>query len=99
MKILEIIPLEYIIIYFLVINLLAFILFGLDKRFAQSGSWRISEKTLLVVSMLGGSVGAMFGMNFFRHKTKKNKFILGIPLILILQIAFIIYLCYNGFVI
>lgn len=99
MKILEIIGNKYILIYFALINLLAFIMFWVDKRAAQNGQWRISEKALIIVSMLGGSVGSLISMNIFRHKTKKMKFILGIPIILILQIAFIIYMCYNGYVI
>ena len=99
MKILEIIGIKYILIYFALINLLAFIMFWVDKRAAQNGQWRISEKALIIVSMLGGSVGSLVSMNIFRHKTKKMKFILGIPIILILQIAFIIYMCYNGYVI
>ena len=99
MKILEIIGIKYILIYFILINLLAFIMFWVDKRAAQNGQWRISEKALIIVSMLGGSIGSLVSMNIFRHKTKKMKFILGIPIILILQIAFIIYMCYNGYVI
>ena len=99
MKILEIIGIKYILIYFALINLLAFIMFWVDKRAAQNGQWRISEKALIIVSMLGGSVGSLVSMNIFRHKTKKMKFVLGIPIILILQIAFIIYMCYNGYVI
>ena len=99
MKILEIIGIKYILIYFTLINLLAFIRFWVDKSAAQSGQWRISEKALIIVSMLGGSIGSLVSMNIFRHKTKKMKFVLGIPIILILQIAFIIYMCYNGYVI
>ena len=99
MKILEIIGIKYILIYFALINLLAFIMFCVDKRAAQNNGWRISEKALIIVSMLGGSVGSLVSMNMFRHKTKKMKFILGIPIILALQIAFIIYMCYNGYVI
>lgn len=99
MKILEIIGIKYILIYFALINLLAFIMFWVDKRAAQNGQWRISEKALIIVSMLGGSVGSLISMKTFRHKTKKMKFVLGIPIILILQIAFIIYMCYNGYVI
>lgn len=99
MKILEIIGIKYILIYFILINLLAFIMFWFDKRAAQNSQWRISEKALIIVSMLGGTVGSLVSMNVFRHKTKKIKFILGIPIILVLQIAFIIYMCYNSYVI
>lgn len=99
MKILEIINIQYILIYFVIVNLIAFIMFWLDKRYAQRGDWRIPEKSLIFVSIFGGSIGAILGMYTFRHKTKKLRFSIGIPIILILQIAFIIYLCYNGYVI
>lgn len=73
--------------YLLVINLLAFGMYGLDKRKASKGLWRISEARLLLVAALGGSVGAWLGMRVFRHKTRKMKFSVGVPLIFALQIA------------
>lgn len=90
---------KYIIIYIVVINLIAFLMFFLDKKYAEYGRWRISEKSLILIALFGGSVGAIYGMKWFRHKTKKPKFYIGLPIILILQIAFILYLCYNVYVI
>lgn len=66
-------------------NLLAFLMFWLDKQYAKKDLWRIPEKTLIISALLGGSIGALFGMNRFRHKTKHRKFTLGIPAILVLQ--------------
>lgn len=71
--------------YLTFINILAFVCFGIDKRKAKNHQWRISEKTLLGIAICGGSVGAILGMRFFRHKTQHAKFALGLPAILILQ--------------
>lgn len=60
--------------YLVLINVLTFVIYGLDKNFARRGSFRISENTLFLFSLLGGSLGAIIGMIFFRHKTKKFKF-------------------------
>ncbi len=70
------------------INLLAFALYGLDKRYAKKGQWRISERNLLVIAALYGALGAFLGMQVFRHKTKHAKFTVTVPLLLSLQIAF-----------
>ena len=59
---------------------------GIDKQKAKHGKWRISEKTLIGAALLGGSIGAILGMNIFRHKTKHPKFSIGLPLILAVQI-------------
>lgn len=80
-----------IIAYLLIINLIGILIMLIDKRKAEKGSWRIPEKTLLIVALLGGSVGTMIGMYWFRHKTKKLKFTIGFPVILISEIVFIIY--------
>lgn len=60
------------VIYLLFINVIAFFIYGIDKRRARKGQWRISENTLLGVAFLGGSVGALFGMSVFHHKTRKR---------------------------
>lgn len=73
------------------INLLAFLFFGADKRRAEQGAWRISERTLLGIALFGGSVGALCGMHFFHHKTRKARFSFGIPLILIGQAALLVW--------
>ncbi len=74
------------LVYLIVINIIAFILYGVDKRKAKKGKWRISENTLLLIAILGGSIGAIFGMKIFHHKTKKSSFSVGLPIVLIIQI-------------
>ena len=78
---------KLLIIYFAVINLLAFFLCVADKLLAIHKNWRISEKTLFTVSLIGGSFGMWLGMYLVRHKTKHLKFTIGIPLIFLLQCA------------
>ena len=84
-----------IIVYLLIINLIGILIMLIDKRKAQKGSWRIPEKTLLIVAMLGGSIGTMIGMYWFRHKTKKLRFTIGFPVILLTEIALVIYFLLN----
>ena len=72
-------------------NLIAFALYGIDKRRAKQGAWRISEYTLLLVALLGGSLGALLGMRYFHHKTRHRKFRYGVPLILLLQLGLGLY--------
>ena len=86
----EITP-EMIILYVLVINLIGFLIMGIDKFKAQKGYWRTPEKTIFTITLLGGGVGTVVGMYLFRHKTKKMKFTIGLPTILISEIVFIIY--------
>lgn len=81
-----------IVIYLCIINLIAFVCFGIDKRRAKRGEWRIAEKHLILTAVLGGSVGAMIGMRVFHHKTKHMKFTVGIPLIFTMQILLVWYL-------
>ena len=80
------------IIYLLIINIAAFFTMLIDKRRAIKHQWRISEKALIGMSIVGGSIGMLCGMKTFRHKTKHKKFTLGVPLILILQILFLGFL-------
>ena len=80
-----------IILYLLAINIAAFIAFGIDKYKAKRDKWRIPESTLLTIAVLGGSIGALAGMKIWRHKTLHNKFRIGIPVILVLQIIVIIW--------
>ncbi len=76
-----------ILIYLLFINLVALCLMWLDKRKARLKQYRISENTLLSIAFIGGIVGIGLGMLLFRHKTRKIKFVLGLPLIFIIQIV------------
>ena len=75
-----------VIAYLAAVNLLAFSLFGIDKRRARLGRWRVREATLLLAASVGGSVGALLGMRLFRHKTRKRRFTIGVPLILAAQV-------------
>lgn len=77
---------KYLYICLLIINAFAFVLMYADKQRAKKNRWRISEATLLTTAFFGGSIGALFGMYLFRHKTLHMKFTLGIPLILIFQL-------------
>ena len=83
--------LKYIIIYLSAMSLLTFILFGADKHKARAHKWRIPEKTLLGLSLLGGFTGGFLGMEFFRHKTKHWYFVVGMPLILLCQCVGAVY--------
>ena len=78
--------------YLLAINAVAFIMYGIDKYKAKKAKWRISEATLLLLAVLGGSIGAWMGMKVWHHKTMHKKFKYGIPAILMIQIALMAYL-------
>ena len=82
---------KYILIYLGVINLIGFFAMFLDKQKAKRGKWRIPEKTLFWLAVIGGSLGTTLGMHVFRHKTKHWYFKFGMPMILIVQIVLIIY--------
>lgn len=71
--------------YLILVNVLGLVIMHLDKNKARRGQWRIPENTLLAIAILGGSIGIFLGMQLFRHKTKKLKFVMGIPLILAVQ--------------
>lgn len=83
------------ILYILFINVITFGLFGEDKKRARQQKWRIPERTLLVLSIFGGSIGALLGMHIYHHKTRKWKFRIGIPVILILQL--LVYFLFFGY--
>ena len=78
--------------YLLAINAVTFIVYGVDKYKAKKAKWRISEATLLLLAVLGGSIGAWMGMKVWHHKTMHKKFKYGIPAILLIQIALMAYL-------
>ena len=79
-------------LYLPAVNVTAFALMGIDKRRARRGAWRISEKTLFLPVLLGGSLGGTLGMRVFHHKTKHWYFRFGFPLLLILQLAGLFWL-------
>lgn len=82
-------------LYVFILNIIAFSLMGIDKSRARKGAWRISEKALFLSAVLGGSLGAILGMHYFRHKTRHWYFRYGMPLILLLQLALCCCLFYN----
>ena len=86
---------SYLVCYLLAINAVTFIVYGIDKYKAKKAKWRISEATLLLLAVLGGSVGACGGMKVWHHKTMHKKFKYGIPAILLIQIALMAYLHMN----
>ena len=86
---------EEIICYLLAVNITSFLLYGIDKYKAKKGRWRISEATLLLMAVIGGSIGAWAGMRLWHHKTMHKKFKYGIPIIIILQVVLAVYLQTN----
>ena len=78
--------------FIIIINIIAFTAFMLDKIYAAKSKWRISEKTLLILAFAGGSIGSLISMYLFRHKIRKPVFYIGIPLILSVQL--IIFICF-----
>ena len=82
---------QIILIYLIAINVVTFFAYGIDKWKAKRSKWRISEATLLGMAVNGGSIGAWLGMRVWHHKTMHKKFQLGIPLIIVVQIALMIW--------
>ena len=79
-----------ILIYLVIINLIAFLAMYIDKKRAKWGKWRIKESTLFTLVFLGGGIGGIAGMHTFRHKTKKMRFLIGFPAIVIVEIICVI---------
>ncbi len=78
--------------YLIVINIVTFLIFVIDKWKAKHGSWRISEATLLILAVIGGSIGALLGMKIWHHKTMHKKFKYGIPLIIVFHLLLVFFL-------
>ncbi len=81
-----------LIIYILAINAVVFVVYGIDKHKAKHAKWRISEATLLLLAIVGGSIGAWCGMKVWHHKTMHKKFKYGVPVIFILQLALAVWI-------
>lgn len=94
----EYIGIKNILLYFLIINIIGILAMGIDKYKAKRDMWRIPEGTLMMICLLGGGIGTIFGMYKFRHKTKKLKFSVGMPTILISEIAIIIYIIVKAYI-
>ncbi len=85
-----------ILSYFILVNLIAILAMAIDKHKARKGAFRIPEAVLFLFSIIGGSIGSLLGMFLFHHKTRKWKFRIGMPAILIIQIAVIVFLVFSG---
>ena len=83
-----------IVIYIICINVIGFLIMWLDKYKARKGKWRIPEKTLFIITAIGGGIGTTSAMYILRHKTQKLNFVIGFPFITILEIITIIYFVY-----
>ena len=83
---------RFLVIYLLIVNICGFICMREDKKYAIKGKWRIPEKAFILMAFIGGTIGEIIGMHTFHHKTKKIKFKYGLPLILLMQIAVIIWI-------
>ncbi len=85
-------PSFYPVIYVVAVNLAAFLTMGADKQRARRGSRRVPEKTLFLLALIGGAAGGLCGMLVFRHKTKHWYFVVGFPLIFLIQVAVAVYI-------
>ncbi len=81
-----------ILVYLIIINILAFLLYGIDKRKAVRKKWRIPESWLIMLAVIGGPLGAFLGMQVFHHKTKKMKFCVTVPFFLLIWITIVVFL-------
>lgn len=86
---------EVVLYYLIIINIVTFLVYGIDKLKAKKAMWRIRETSLLMLAVLGGSIGAWLGMKVWHHKTLHKKFRYGIPAIIIIQLAVIGYWQYQ----
>ncbi|USK72541.1 DUF1294 domain-containing protein [Peribacillus asahii] len=77
-------------VYMIFINILAFVIMGMDKKRARNGEYRISERTLWTVAVIGGGTGAYLGMKQFRHKTKHASFKWGLPVLMVIQLGLLV---------
>ncbi len=89
---------KYLYLWLIIINIITFAVFGIDKKKAIDGKFRISELTLFILSLLGGSLGGLIAMHVFHHKTRKWYFKFGVPLILFAWIALIAWLVYKNII-
>jgi len=89
-------PLDRLILWLVFINLLVLGLFGLDKYRARHRQWRIPELFLFLIALLGGSFGAVVGMDLFRHKTQRRRFHRGLPILFFLHVILFLYMFNKG---
>ncbi|WP_331665352.1 DUF1294 domain-containing protein [Anaerocolumna sp.] len=86
---------KVVILYLIILNVVGFFSMGVDKKRAKNNEWRIKEKTLFFIAIIGGSAGSLLGMKVYRHKTKHTAFVIGMPIILIVQILLVVFLFYR----
>lgn len=86
---------QALVIYLIAINIIGFFIMGFDKMKAKRGTWRVPEKTLFTITLIGGGVGTILGMYTFRHKTKKFRFTIGFPVILLTEIVLAVYIIFK----
>ena len=82
---------KYILMYLIIINLITFIVFALDKICAIKKKWRYKEISLLGMCFVGGAIGGFLAMHLFRHKTKKKAFVIGVPLIIVIHLVIVMW--------
>ena len=87
---------DIILYYFVAINTITFLIYGIDKFKAKKNKWRIPESTLLLLAIIGGSIGAWLGMKVWHHKTMHKKFKYGIPFIIVLQTGIFLYVSQSA---
>ena len=83
---------NFILVYAAVMSLIAFAAFGIDKFKAKTNRWRIRERTLFLLALSGGGIGAFLGMKVFHHKTRNKQFAIGLPVIMIIQTVLLLFL-------
>ena len=86
---------KVILIYLLIMNAAGFLIMTADKLFAKSGAWRVPERSLMGIAAVGGSIGVWAAMYIVRHKTRHMKFVISVPLILAIQIGFVLYFIFR----
>ncbi len=86
---------RYLLVYLAGVNIVGLAAMGIDKWKARNRAWRIPEATLFTIAIIGGSIGSMIGMQLFRHKTKHASFVIGMPVILVLQVGLVLFLCWG----
>lgn len=95
-KVVMILSVKHIVlIYFAMINVVAFFVYGIDKWKSQHDRWRVPESMLLGLAAIGGSVGAWLGMKVWHHKTQHKKFKYGVPVMLLIQISLVVWLFFS----
>ncbi len=88
----------FLLFYFILMNLIGFLVMGIDKLKAKKRGFRIPEATLFLIAVIGGSIGSILGMYLFRHKTRHRSFIIGMPVILAVQIIIALVIIFGPFV-